>query len=122
MAMVDFSNARIEPVAYPGIGQGAFSTYSAVNPTEKIYISFYSNVNLWNADGGTISTNASISQLLNESKQMILLYQGTFNTSGTEFYIISYGNSVMGAWKVSNISFNSGDNYVFQINANLVCN
>jgi len=122
MAEVDFSNARIEPVAYPGIGQNPFASYSAINPTGKANVSLAMSANLWNASSTSITTGATQTRLVNESKQLTYLYQGTFNASGTEFYIIYYGSNTMGAWKVLNISFNSEDTYVFQINADLVCN
>lgn len=120
MAQVDFSNARIEPCAYPGIGSGAFSGYSAINPMGKSNVSLAMTEQLWNANGGSINTNATVTQLINQQKQLIYLYQGTFNTSGTEFYIIYYGDYQVGAWKISNISFDSGDTYIFRIRADLV--
>lgn len=122
MAEVDFSNARIEPVAFPGIGQSTFSNYTAVNPTEKQNVSIAMTAQLYNANSAVISRNGQISRLTNERKQLTYLYQGTFNASGTEFYIIDYGNYKMGAWRISNISFSAGDTYVFTINATLTCN
>lgn len=120
MAEVDFSHARIQPVAYPGIGQGSFSGYTAINPTGKSNVSLNMTSNLWNGNGGSIN-NGTITGLVNEKKQLVFQYQGTFNASGTEFYIIHYGNYEMGAWKISNISFSSGDTYIFQIKADLIC-
>lgn len=118
MAEVDFSNARIEPVAYPN----PFNGYTTINPTGKGNLSLDFTSDLWDANQNTITSSLSKTRLINEKKQLMFLYQGTFNTSGTEFYIIHYGDYTMGAWKISNISFNSGDTYVFQINATLDCN
>ena len=122
MAEVDFSNARIEPVAFPGIGQGAWAGYSAINPTGKEYVSLSQSGNLYDANGANITSSTSSTKMVSEKKQLMYLYQGTFNASGTECYKIFYGNNKMGAYKISNISFQSGDTYVFMINADLVCN
>ena len=107
MAMVDFSNARIE-----------------VNSTDTESPTKYANVNLaggylYDASGNVIG-GSNISQLINQQKQLMYNYQGTFSASGTEFYVV--GNGYQARWKISNISFSSGDTYVFQINASLVCN
>ena len=68
MAEVDFSHAKIQPVAYPGIGQNPFSSYTAINPTGKSNVSLNMTVNLWNGNGGAIN-NGTISRLVNERKQ-----------------------------------------------------
>lgn len=108
MAQVDFSNARIE----------IYTASNKPNPTQSMYVNLQTGV-LNNSEGVRIVNNYSVSVQTSEAKQLILLYQGTFTASGTEFYI-SAGSSA--PWKVSNISFNSGDTYVFQINATLTCN
>lgn len=111
MAQVDFTNARIAPAIITGFG----------NPTENTYLSI-NQQKLTNSSGAYIS-NGSSTQLKNESKQLVYLYQGTFSASGTEFYVITYnnGSSRFSGWKVSNITFSSGDTYVFSIKADLIC-
>ena len=105
MAQVDFSNARIEP-------------WDTTNNTA------WANLNLDNGDlyaeHWVQISSGSVSRLINQQKQLMYLYQGTFTASGTEFYVSTGGRA--GQWKVSNISFSNGDTYVFQINASLVCN
>lgn len=112
MAEVDFSNATIE-----------------IDPSATQSPVTYANVNLDRADlystnGAQITTGATMSRLINEQKQLMYLYQGTFTADGTAFVVHGvYGaNNWAARWKVSNISFNSGDTYVFQINATLTCN
>lgn len=112
MAEVDFSNARIEPIG-------------TVNATKSAEVSLnIAGGILSDVSGNQISTGYSISRLINAQKQLMYIYQGTFTASGTMFYIQqNVGQSANhSGWKISNISFNSGDTYVFQINANLVCN
>lgn len=106
MAEVDFSNARIEPV-----GTQNMMSYNYLDLNTTI---------LRDANNDYISNSFTPSRLINEQKQLIYLYQGTFTVGGTEFYM--YFSDGRGQWKVSNISFNSGDTFVFQINATLTCN
>lgn len=108
MAEVDFTNARIEP---SGTENPATDAYVQLNT----YAFYDSSTNMVN------SGTSSRTQLINQQKQLMFLYQGRFTTSGTEFYIYQ-GTNYLRRWKVSNISFNSGDTYVFQINATLTCN
>lgn len=119
MAEVDFSNAKIEPMA-----DGAWSLFPSKNPTIRANVSL-SQGTLYAISGSTLSTIASgsVTQLVNQQKQLMYLYQGTFTASGTEFYVMNTSSSTeVSGWRIYNISFNSGDTYVFQINATLVCN
>ena len=110
MAVVDFSNARIEPANLAG------RFYQ--NPTMNSYVTLYSGVtNFFDASGNIISS-LTIRQLTNEQKHFVNQYQGTFSASGTEFYIQYQYNA---GWKVSNIAFNSGDTFDFTIRADLIC-
>lgn len=109
MAMVDFTNAKIEPAT------------SSYNPTFTVDVGLSNNI--LSSSGSIITTGASRIRTVNEKKQIVYLYQGTFTTSGTEFYIqystseITYTN-----WRVYNISFADGDTYLFQVKADLICN
>lgn len=112
MAQVDFSNARIEPIG-------------TVNATKSSYVSLdIGGGILTDVSGNKISTGYSINRLINAQKQLMYIYQGTFTASGTMFYIQqNIGQSANhSGWKISNISFQSGDTYLFQINATLTCN
>lgn len=114
MAEVDFSNAKIEPV---DIWQSQYVMY---NPTANEYLGLASSYHtrLYDSNQQQISSTFTRTQLINQSKQFMYIYQGVFSASGTEFYIL--GDNVV--WRVYNISFQSGDSYVFQINASLICN
>lgn len=114
MAEVDFSNARIEPAS-------TWQSQTLQNPTKNAYVSLgatgSANNYLYDINGNRIAS-LTRSQLINQKKQLMYLYQGTFTTSGTSFIL----GDDLAAWKVSNISFQNGDTYVFQINATLTCN
>lgn len=114
MAEVDFSNARIEPAS-------SYMSLSLRNPTVIANVALSYNNALYNASGTAITSSFNRTQLINQQKQLMYLYQGTFSTSGTEFYIVGSDDS-LAAWKVSNISFQAGDTFIFQINATLTCN
>ena len=119
MAAVDFSRAIITPYAYTQLGS---TSYTAVNPTGKGNVSLY-GTNLWNANFGTVGSG-SCSQILVDQTHLMYLYQGSFTQSGREFYLLNYSGSgyYSGSWKISNISFNAGDTYLFKIKATLYIN
>lgn len=106
MAEVDFSHARIQP------------WYN--NPTIKsnlcLNTAYLYDITAYTTEIGI----GNCTQLVNQQKQLVYQYQGTFNTSGTEFGVWTLGGTI-GGWKVSNISFSSGDTFIFQIKADLIC-
>lgn len=107
MAEVDFTNARISP------------EQSGKNPTGAPLVNIDTGV-LTNASGNLVASgNHTVTK--NTAQQFVILYSGTFDVSGTEFYLRSYGSSTACAWKVSNITFSAGDTYVFSIKADLIC-
>lgn len=106
MAQVDFTNARIAP-------------YGTKNPTEYSYVNM-SQGTLYDANGNSVCTNIGYTITKNVQKQLVIIFSGTFTTSGTQFFVQSTYNSNC-PWKVSNISFNNGDTYVFSIKADLIC-
>ena len=109
MAEVDFSNARITPL----------NITNSINPTTGIDLSLSSGV--YSSSWANIVTGGSITRLINTGNQLVFLYRGTFTASGTELYVgAGYTNYNYG-WKISNISFNSGDTYIFKIRADLIC-
>ena len=101
MAQIDFSNATLS--IKPNVGLPAGEGYAGLN-----------TVVFLDANGSRINSSSNVSVLLNNENNFTLLYDGTMEASGTEFYI--------GSWKVSNISFSSGDTYVLQIKGTLTCN
>ena len=111
MAEVDFTNARIAPAtSYPG-GSTAY------NPTYDAYVSLTKYNKFVNAGGGNITSSFNRTTVKDQQKQFVLMYNGTFSANGTEFYIL--GDA--GAWRVYNITFSSGDTFVFSIKADLIC-
>lgn len=115
MAQVDFTNARISPYT----GNGIAPSSPRVNPTRYSYVTLTSSTEFLDASGNRVSQPTKTT-LKNAQKQFVILYNGTFTASGTEFYIV-YDNGGCAGWKVSNISFSSGDTYVFSIKADLIC-
>lgn len=105
MADVDFSNARITPIK------------DSRNNLEFNYINLPTSGNIYDANSQGIGT-LSGQVIINEQKQFVIIYSGSFTASGTEFYMASYSGAW---WKISNISFNSGDTFMFKIRADLIC-
>lgn len=108
MAEVDFSHARITPSGN-------------INPSGSSYLGMTSSMLFSDSSLSTLISSGSRSQLVNTQKQFVYQYQGTFTANGTEFYVGNIVNNVSHVWKVSNISFQSGDTYVFKIRADLIC-
>lgn len=106
MAQVDFSNAIIEP-----------DSRRTKPPVADADVSL--NLEYWYDDTDLVSDCTSRTRIVNEQKQMVYQYTGSFVKNGTYFYMDTAYN---GGWKISNISFNAGDTYNFTINATLTCN
>lgn len=100
MAQIDFSNAVLDVNG------------NSTPLTEDDYMSFNNTAYLWNSQGQYITSNQTKTIINNTPAKVSILYTGSFTTSGTEFYI---GNGGGNPWKVSNISFSSGDTYSFVI-------
>lgn len=110
MAQVDFSNAIIEQTA----------RFYSTNPAELSNSSLYSGY-LLDSNGTQINSDYSATVIVQEHRKFVIRYTGTFNTSGTEFYISQGGsNPLTGKWKVSNINFSAGDLYTFTIAVNMI--
>lgn len=107
MAQVDFTNARIAP-----------ATLGGSNPTKNAYLNLNTTA-LVDASDNVIVSGYSSQLIKNEQKQFVYMYSGTFTTSGTECYLRYATTS--GWWKISNITFSSGDTYQFSIKADLIC-
>ena len=104
MALVDFSNAVLH--------------LPTTNPLNNSHAGMLGNF-LTDSNGNSIgSMNTQV--LKDENKRLVMLYNGTFSTSGTELY---FGLNIQRLrWRISNISFQNGDNFTFQIPINLICN
>ena len=108
MAQVDFSNAVLSisttnPLAYYYTG---FSSDTSGNPNRIL-----------NQSGQEITSSRSLTKNVTSKNKLIMTMSGTFSESGTEFYIAYYPNYF---WKVSNITFASGDTFTFQVTVDLV--
>lgn len=106
MAQLDLSNAHI--------------SVANISPLENANLSLNQSWNFRNASKVQIS-NGNGSQASRDKDGILLRYYGTFTASGTEFYLFS-NNSYGNHWRISNVSFSSGDTYDFTIAANLTCN
>lgn len=106
MAEVDLSNAVLQP-------------YNKHPANSTSYLGLR-NARITDSSGASITSGVSSTIVTNTSNQLNVLFTATFNTSGTEFYIYDYQNGGPIHWKVSNVSFASGDTITFQINADLV--
>lgn len=104
MAEVDFSNAVLSIVT--------------ANPFESGYMSMMGLNGLTNASGNLVSNDLDNRVTILDKDTLVVTFTGTFNQSGTEFYInLSVTSS--NHWKISNISFSAGDTYIFKIEANI---
>ena len=102
MAQVDFSNAVLDVVS--GYTPLSLPEYLRLNVSE-FHDSSHNALNYQSWNPNVI--------LQNTPTKVSILYSGTFNVGGTEFYIAYTGTEE--AWCVSNISFSAGDVYSFVI-------
>lgn len=107
MADVDFSNAVLDV------------NYSNPLAMERFFDFDYTSY-LYDINSNRINQNETISRITDTATKASFLYTGTFTASGTEFYMGQYfGGGIGGTWKVSNISFASGDTYSFVVDIEL---
>lgn len=113
MAQVDFSNAVLSPLQI-----GSYV------PLDNSYIGLWLSNSIVICDSNkTQIASASISKAIDVAKNFLVIFSGTFTASGTELYLkYGTGSGDNMWWKITNISFNSGDTFIFQINATLTCN
>lgn len=108
MAQVDFSNAVL--------------SISTTSPLAIYFTGFSSNTSgnsnhILNQSGQAITSSRSLTKNVTSKNKLIMTMSGTFSASGTEFYI-AYSPDFF--WKVSNITFASGDTFTFQVTVDLV--
>lgn len=99
MAIVDFSNAVLQP-----------NPNGYLPMTRDKLMSLDETSVLMNGSGYSMVSSSNKTVLVYSPTKVSVMYNGTFNTSGDGFYI---GNNQ--TWKVSNISFANGDSYAFVI-------
>lgn len=108
MAQVDFSNAVIQPF-----------NANNYNPIRRGHVSFDLLGNGVTDVNGTQIVSAFSSSNSDETKDGFLsTMTGTFNTSGTEMYL--FNNEIH--WKISNITFNSGDVFLLKVQVEMTTN
>lgn len=111
MAEVDFSNAVLDVFE----GNEYVSAYNPMSTSDYMQLKNSSVEYFYNLQGNGISVpNPVVSILSNTPTKVSISYVGTFNSSGTEFLIGLYsvtGGYKYAGWKVSNVSFSSGDTY-----------
>jgi len=115
MARCDFSNARLEAIG--------------ANPiTNRSRLGLENSDQLFKIQNGSfvsITTNQSRTAVTVKSTILKYIFNGTFTESGNSFYFGIAGNysvQTNGYWKMSNISFNAGDTYSFEIDATYTFN
>lgn len=111
MAQADFTNAVLTPYNNP--------TYFSplVNPYESLNTNFLANPSTTSSIG-----TGSVNRLNTSQNERYDVFSGTFTASGNEFYIASANNVAYIFWKVSNVTFNSGDTFNFQIHVDMTLN
>lgn len=111
MAQVDFSNAHLDVFE----GNEYVNTYNPMN--HDLYMRLRSSAAeyFYDLQGNSISRiNPTVSIIYESPTKVSILYVGEFTASGTSFLIGLYsqsGNRKFAGWKVTNVSFNSGDSY-----------
>lgn len=109
MALVDFSNAHIE-VASPSSFKPFWNNWLGLR-------GFSGNPIIRDANNNNIVSNLGQSDHPVSVSKFYIALTGTFTASGTELY---YGNTRNGVlYKITNISFSSGDTFDFRINAEI---
>lgn len=104
MADVDFSHAVLDVSPdNPANPPMSYNFYMRIGYEAVLY-----------DDTAAITTSHSVSNLTNTPTKVSILFTGVFTSSGTAFYIGADTN-YRRVWKVSNISFSSGDTYSFII-------
>lgn len=109
MADVDFTNAVLD--ANPD------GTWYPLTLSD--YLGFARTASLYNSGAVNIAYNNSVSIITDTPSKASILFTGTFDRGGTEFYMVDSGNR---PWKVSNISFSGGDTYSFIIDVEVIGN
>ena len=99
MAQVDFSNAIID------VNGNNTPLAAQSDRTLELAADWY----LSDSSGTQINTGATMSVVVSDKNKKAMVYSGTFTASGTEFY------TTFTMWKISNVSFQSGDTYSFMI-------
>ena len=102
MASIDFSNATLEPVITVSV-----DSYITLNPTWNI-------TKIYDASGNEIGVFSSKQLLTDETNYFTVLFVGSMSASGTEMYL-GANSGTQKYWKISNISFASGDTFTLQI-------
>jgi len=100
MAAVNFDNATLDVNSSVIYKPMTSSSYLLIN--ESAY--------LFDANGSSIVTSPTKGILSNTPSKVSILCSGTFGASGTELYLDRYR-----IWKVTDISFSSGDSYGFVV-------
>ena len=105
MAQVDFSNAVLDLYS----GNPSYAD-KPMNSSDYLNLGGNNSHILVNTSGSSIVSNSSKTIITNTPSKVSILYTGTFTASGTEFLTYEAPR-----WRVSNVSFSSGDTYSFVI-------
>lgn len=97
MAVVDFDNAKLEPLRVNW-------DYSFLNLRAVVF--YQAN------QYATPVSNPTVATIQNTPDIVSFMFAGTFNVDGTEIYL--YLNNTK-AWKIYDVEFRQGDTYSFVI-------
>ena len=106
MAMINFTDAILHIPAN-------------ANPIDYVKVTLDYSL-LTDSNNEIISDNGACDILTATPKNLVLSYSGKFTANGTEFYF-GPGSGSANKWKMTGISFQSGDTYNFQIPVTLTC-
>lgn len=108
MAEINFSNAVLTPWKDSGLRSAIGIAYLDLR------------VGIIVNSSGTVITSTFNSTALKESaSEIIIAIRGTMTASGNEFYIAYSAAGTPKVWRISNISFQSGDTFYLQIKATI---
>ena len=107
MAQVDFSNAILDV---------APTNVANVICEQTLALGYGSS--LYDNNQTIITSDSSFRVLTKTNSKVTYFFQGKFNTNGTECYIYN-GYYMKNYWRISNISFSSGDSYSFTIDVEI---
>ena len=117
MAQVDFSNATITPLLSGASSDIVTYAYQYLDLYRTSGGAQYADIT--NSTGTSIASSYTATHIKNTVSEFIIQFSGTFNESGTEFYI-KHPYNQQASYQISNISYASGDTFVFQIKGYMV--
>lgn len=102
---VDFSDALIDVNSY-------YSEHKPLSQAGLVYLQYCRSIlNI----GRTVISSPTLTTVDVSPSKSTVIFEGTFNASGTEFFMGQNTNGNYIYWRVTNISFSAGDTYSFAV-------